>query len=435
MPTIKIGGALMLAIAAIPFVAARALAADAPLSEAQLVEIAVEANPAVKSARYRWDSAVHSIKQTVAPNDPIFTYTNSDSVKNPVGRAALREFNFTEPFQFPGKALYQRDLAVRSADIAHLMLAATVRDVRAATETVYFQLVLDQALTEVNAENVQNLDQVVRVTETAYSGSAVPQTDVISAEFNLAAARQLQHQYLTAVANDETALNLQLYRPVGSPLSVDRTLKLEALTAPIDALTDHAYAIRQEILEAALAERNANTALYLAKMEYLPDFTMGVQYDDYAVPSFAPFSTPTKGAPAGVSQPRDWVGIIGFNLPVFFWMKQDEDVVRAKANLQAARSDQALIRIQTAAAVATLYRTAQYAYETAILYRDSLIPLARQNFRVALTAYQGGKIDFVTLSTVLQSEYAARVNYLQAANQFLAGEVSLEQAIGAPLHQ
>src|SRR5579862_4670619 len=425
MPKIKIGGALMLAIATVGLVAANARAADAPLSESQLVEIAIEANPAVKSARYRWDAAVHSIRQTVAPNDPIFTYTNSDSVKSPIGRAALREFNFTEAFQFPGKALYQRDQAVRSADIAHLMLAATVRDVRAATETGYFQLVLDHALTEINVENVQNLDQVVRVAETAYSGSAVQQTDVISAEFNLAAARQLQRQYLTAVANDETALNLQLYRPVGSPLPVDRTLKLEALTEPLDALVDRAYAARQEILEAALAERNANTALYLAKMEYLPDFTVGVQYDDYLVPNFAP--TPT--------QKRDWVGIVGFNLPVFFWMKQNEDVVRAKANLQAARSDQNLIKIQTAAAVTTLYRSSQYAYETAILYRDSLIPLARQNFRVALTAYQSGKIDFTTLSTVLQSGFAARVNYLQAANQFLAGEVSLEQIIGAPLHQ
>src|SRR3984957_13855630 len=241
------------------------------------------------------------------------------------------------------------------------MLAATVRDVRAATETAYFQLVLDGALSEVNAENVQNLDQVVRVTETAYATSAVPQTDVISAEFDLATARQLQRQYLTAVANDETALNLQLYRPVGSPLPVDRALKLEALTFPLDALIDRAYAARQEILEAALAERNANTALYLAKMEYLPDFTTGIQYDDYAVPSFAPFSTRLQ------SQPRDWVGVIGFNLPVFFWMKQDEDVARARANLAAARSDQNLIKIQTAAAVSTLFRTAQYAYETAIL--------------------------------------------------------------------
>ena len=415
----------MLAIATIALAASLARAAESPLSEAQLVEIAIEANPQVKSARYRWDSAVHSIKQTVAPNDPVFTYTNGDSIKNPFGRASLREFNFTETFQFPGKALHQRDQAEIAAEIAHLALAATVRDVRAATETGYFQLVLDQALADVNDENIRNLDQVVRVTETAYSASAVPQTDVISSEFDLAAARQLQRQYRTAVANDETALNLQLYRPVGSPLYVDRTLKLEALTAPLDALTDRAYAVRQEILEAALAERNANTALYLAKMEYLPDFTAGVQYDQYLVPGMAPRA----------SQQNDWAGFVGFNLPVFFWLKQDEDVARAKANLQAARSDQALIKIQTAAAVATLFRSAQFAYETTILYRDSLIPLARQNLRVALTAYQSGKIDFVTLSTVLQREYAARVNYLQAANQFLAGEVSLEQAIGAPLHQ
>ena len=425
MPAMKIGAAMTLALVIAAFDPASLRAADAPLTVSQLVEIAIEANPQVRSARYRYDAAAHSIKQTVAPNDPVFTYTNSDSVKSPVGRAALREFNVSESFQFPGKALHQRDQAVRSAEIAHLMLVATIRDVRAATETAYFQLVLDSSLAAVNDENVRNLDTVVRVAETAYSGSKVAQTDVISSEFDLAAARQLQRQYLIAQANDETTLNLLLNRPVGSPLSVDRTLRVEALNARLDALIDRAYAMRQEILEAALAERNMNSALYLAKMEYLPDFTLAVQYDDYLVPSFAPKP----------NQKRDWSAVVGFNMPIFFWLKQDEDVARAKANLQAARSDLSLIRIQTAAAVAILFRTAQFAYESTILYRDSLIPLAQQNFRVALTAYQSGKIDFVTLSLVLQREYVARVSYLQAANQFLAGEVSLEQAIGAPLHQ
>src|SRR6266481_3380126 len=197
MPAMKIGAAITLALAIAAFDPAPLRAADAPLTVSQLVEIAIEANLQVRTARYRWDAAVHSIKQTVAPNDPVFTYTNSDSVKSPVGRSALREFNFTETFQFPGKALHQRDQAIDAAGIAHLMLVATVRDVRAATETSYFQLLLDSALSEVNAENVLNLDQVVRVAETAYSGSAVQQTDVLSAEFNLAAARQLQHLYLT----------------------------------------------------------------------------------------------------------------------------------------------------------------------------------------------------------------------------------------------
>src|SRR5258708_32186078 len=104
MRTTNIGGALICATAAIALIASLARAADAPLSEAQLVEIAIEANPAVKSARYRWDSAVHSIKQTVAPNDPAFTYTTSDSPKTPAGPSALRWFNVTATLQFTGNA-------------------------------------------------------------------------------------------------------------------------------------------------------------------------------------------------------------------------------------------------------------------------------------------------------------------------------------------
>src|SRR5260370_30316468 len=146
MRAMKVGAAMTLAFAIGAFDPASISAADAPLTVSQLVEIAIEANPQVRSARYRWDAAVHSIKQTVAPNDPIFTYNNSDSVKSPVGRAALREFNFTETFQFPGKALHQRDQAEHSAEIAHLMLVATVREVPAATDIGYFTFLLDHAL-------------------------------------------------------------------------------------------------------------------------------------------------------------------------------------------------------------------------------------------------------------------------------------------------
>jgi outer membrane protein, heavy metal efflux system len=399
--------------------------AENALTANQLVAIAVQANPQVKSARYRLLSAEHSIKQTVAPNDPTFTYTNSDSVKSPVGRAALRQFNVTEAFQFPGKAFFQRDQAVRNARIAGLVLNATIRDVRAATLTGYYQLLLDSSLAAVNSDNLLSLDQVLKVTQIAYSGSAVSQTDVISAEFDLAAARQQQRQYETAISNDETALNQLLFRPPGEPLEVQRVLAIQALKIPLDSLIDRAYAARQEILESALTEANTETALSLAKMEYLPDFTAGVTYDQYLVPNFAP--TP--------SQPNDWVGIIGFNVPIFFWLHQNEDVAKAKTDLLAARSDLALIRSQTAAVVTTLYRNAELAYETALLYRDSLTPLARQDFQVALIAYQSGKIDFVTLAGTLQRSYGARINYLQAANQFLAGEIALEQAIGAPLSQ
>jgi outer membrane protein, heavy metal efflux system len=414
---------LFVLVVALAVTSGTTIAAEALLSEAQLVEMAVQANPQIHAARARWNAALHSISQTVAPNDPIFTYTNSDSPKNPFGRASLQEYNVSESFQFPGKAILHRDQATRAAEIARLALGATIRDVRAATEAAYYQLILDSALADIDGENAANLERVVRVAQTAYSTSKVSQTDFISAQFDLAAARQLQRQYRIAIENDKTVLNLQLSRPPGSPLAIDQTLRFEPFKAALDALIDRAYQLRAEVLEAALTERNSDTALKLAKMEYLPDFTVAYQFDNYLVPSFAP----------KLSQTQDHSLVVGFNVPVFFWMKQKEDVAEARANLEAARYDLATIRNQTAAAVTTIMRNAQFGYESAILYRDSLTPLARQDFDVALIAYQSGKIDFVTLASALRRNYDARVSYLQAANQYLAGEIALEQAVGGPL--
>ncbi len=389
----------------------------------QLVEIAERENPAVRASRERWFSAEHSIKQAYAPNDPVFTFFNTDSPSNPFGKAALQSYNVTESFQFPGKALLQTDQAKRNARIARLTYEAALRDTRAAVEAGYYQLLLDSALAKVNAENLDNLNRVLKVTQIAYTANQATQTDFISAEFDLAAARQQQAQYQTSVLNDKTALNQLLNRPPDEPLAIDRTLRLEPLKVRVDSLVDLAWRLRQEILESALAERNSNTALFLAKMEYLPDFTVGYQFDDYLVPNFAP----------SPSQTQDHSVIVGFNVPIFFWLHQNEDVARAGHDLEAARDDLASVRTQTAAAVTSTFRTTQLAYQTALLYRDSLIALSRQDFNVALIAYQSGKIDFTTLAGALGRDYAARINYLQAANQFLAGKVALEQTIGASL--
>jgi cobalt-zinc-cadmium efflux system outer membrane protein len=393
------------------------------LDVTQLVQVALEVNPQVRAARARWESAEHSTKQAYAPNDPQVSYTNGDSSGNGFSRASFDTLLISEAFQFPGKALLQATQARRSAEIARLTYLATVRDTRAAVETVYYQLVLDSALANVNSDNVRNLEQVLKVTQVAYSANQVTQADFIGAEFDLAAARQLQLQYRTNIENDETALNQLLSRPPGAPLDFERALTFDELKIPLDTLVDRAEALRQEILEASLSERNSDTALQLAKMEYLPDFTVSYFFDHYLLASAAPAPNRTED--------HSWV--IGANMPVFFWLKQNEDVARARTNLEASRYDLVSVKNQTAATVTSLYRSAQYGYQTAILYRQSLIPLANEDFEVALTAYQSGKISFVELAAALRRGYDARISYLQSANQFVANRVALEQAIGAPL--
>jgi outer membrane protein TolC len=389
------------------------------------VELAIESNPQIHSMRAQWEAAKHQILQNYAPADPNFTYANVDASHGLLNHAATHSHSLTENFQFPGKALLQADQAKRTANIARFAYEAAIRDLRAAVETGYYQVLLDQALIDIAGNNIENLHQVLKVTEIAYSTAQSSQTDFITAEVNLAQAQLQQRQYRINKANDETTLNQLLYRDPDNPLNLDRTMRLDRLNLQLQTAVDMAFRARQEILEAALTERNQNTALELAKFEYIPDYQVGYSYDQFLQSGAQPLANVTHGNTLS----------IGFNVPIFFWIHQREDVKAAEYALEAARSNLKLIRSQTAAAVTQLYRSAQFAYESSQLYKGSLIPLANQDFRVALVAYQSQKIDFLTLSAALQTSYATQTSYLQNANQFLAGRVALEQAIGAPLPQ
>jgi len=389
----------------------------------ELIDAAMEANPQIAATRAQWFSAIHSIRQNYAPNDPIFNYFNTDSPTNGFSQAADHTINVTDGFQFPGKALLQADNAKRSAQIAKLVYAATRRDVRAQVATAFYQAQLDAALSGVAAEMIVSLQQVVRVTQVAYSAGQVTQTDFITAELNLSNEQITRNQLHVSHANDLTTINQLLYRRPDAPLNLDSVLRMPPLNQRVDNLIDQAIAERQEILEAALTDRNSETAQTLAKMEYLPDYSIGYTFDNYLIPSAGPTTNSL--------QDHGWN--IGFNMPIFFWIKQREDVTRSGFNREATESDLASVRSQTAATVTNLYRSAQLAYQTAQTYNGTLIPLARQNFVVALTAYTSNKVDFLTLALALQQSYNTQINYLQAVNQYLADRVALEQAIGEAL--
>ena len=397
--------------------------AEAGLTASDLVEIAIESNPQIHAVHAQWLAAEHQILQNYAPADPVFTYSNVDSSKD--FNAATHAHGVNENFQFPGEAFLQADQSRRTAAIAHLTYEAAVRDLRAAVETAYYQVLLDEGLIAINAENIDNLKQVVNVTQAQYTGGQAAQSDFIGAELALEQAQLLQRQYQTNRLNDRATLNQLLYRKPGAPLDLDQKIELKPLEINLDQAVDIATHARQEILETALTEKNSNTAVTLAEMEYLPNYTLGYEFDYFLQPGAQPLP--------GVTQAHTFS--IGFNVPIFFWIHQREDVKAAQHSLEAARYSMNSVLNQTETTVTQLYRSAQFAYESAQIYSGRLTPLADQDFKVALIAYQSGKVDFLTLSSALQSAYTSRLTYLQNANQFFAGEVALEQAMGVSFNR
>jgi cobalt-zinc-cadmium efflux system outer membrane protein len=392
------------------------------MSLQQVLEQALTVNPQVRGTRYRWESARHQIIQNYTPADPQFSFTNSDSWRGFLAGSGLHNETVTQSLQFPGKGLLQGRNAQRTAEIARLTYMAALRDVTAQAKTAYYQIQLDLALNDLIKENVTNLEQVLNATKVAYTASVATQGDYINAKFALEADRELARQQVVTIANDKTALNILLDRRPDEPLQVDLNFDLASFEATLDQLIERAASSRQEILQAALTEKNQDTAVTLAQLEYAPDYMLGFGFDHWLIASFAPEPNHTE----------DWNFEIGFNLPIFFWAK-NEDIKRARQDLDAAREDLESIRVQTAGQVTTLYRQILRSRETALLYRNTLIPLAHQAFEVMLVSYQGGKTDFTSLISTFRQQSDARSTYLQAVNQLLAQKVALEQAAGGSL--
>ena len=388
----------------------------------QAVTLAQTRNPLVRAAHFRWNSAEHQIIQNYTPVDPQFSYTNFDSWRGFLYGAGYHNITASQALQFPGKGLLQGRNAQRTAQIAGLTYLAAVRDVRAQAEIAYYQIQLDLALGGLIAENLDNLQRVLNVTQIAYTANLATQGDFINAKFALEAAREQLRQQQVTIANDKTALNILLDRRPDEPLQVDPKFDLASFETTLDQAIDRAISSRQEILQAALAEQNLDTAVTLAQLEYAPDYNVGFGLDHWLIPSFAPEPNHTE----------TWNFILSFNVPIFYWAK-NEDIKRARQDLDAAREDLHSIRIQTAGTVTTLYRQILRSRQTALLYHTTLIPLAHQAFAVMLVAYQSGKTDFTTLISTFSQLANARSTYLQSVNALLAGKVALEQAAGGSL--
>ena len=392
--------------------------AAAPLSLDQIVDMAVQVSPQVHAARARWESAKHSIMQKYAPEDPVLSFSSLDSPTNGFSDASSRTYEVDQALQFPGKALLQGERAKRSAQIARLSYEAVMRDVRTNAATEFYQLSLDEALRYRVVNTINDLKEVAGATK-----ANQPKADAEAVAAEITEEEQNIRRFDQALADDKIRLNTLLRRPADEPIEIDSTLEVEPIGERVDDLVDRAWHRRQEILQFALSSENAATALTLAKLEYAPDYYVGYSFNHYLLDSAAP-------GPNLTQTHNIWVG---FNLPVFFWMKQKEDVIRADYDLQAAREDLEGVRIDTAAQVTLLYRHAQFDYQEAVRYRDSIVPTREELFKSALAAYRKNGDYLAALVHVRAQLREARSSFLEAAARLIQDRVELEQEIGEPL--
>ncbi len=388
-----------------------AVQADEVLSLKKAVDKVLQVNPDLAAIEARAEALARIPKQAGTLPDPVLSLNlaNMPLDSFSFSQEGMTQFQvgIVQALPYPGKLALREKVADFNANAARLEVdekrLQLVRDVKTVWWNIYY---LDRAL-EVIERNQALLQQFVNVAETRYTVGKGLQQDILLAQLELTRLGDSAIQINNLRENEVTRLNILLDKPVTNvielPAVVDERLprlKDEALLKQQARQTHPSLVAQHKRMEAARGRVD------LAEKDYAPDFKVGAVY----------------GLRGGS---RADMGSIMFsmNLPLYTGSKQDLAVDQRNAEWLEQKyrlhDQQNRIASQLQQAI-TDYRRST---ERVKLFKQEIIPQARQTVDAMLAGYQVGKVDFLNLVRSQTNLYDYETRYWKAfssANQALA---------------
>ena len=345
-------------------------------------------NPGLRAAFYRWKAALDRAPQLRAMPDPRFTYRYFiEEVETRVG-AQRQGVELGQTVPWFGKLGLRGDAAAEAAnaerqryEAAKLMLFYRVKD--AYCEYYYLARAVDTI-----KENIQLLGHIESIARTRYKTAAASHPDVIRLQVEL------------GKLDDRRRTLQELRGPLAAGLNAAMNLPVDTVLPWPEAVEDRGLAVTDDQLQAWLAESSpqlkalaheiaqSRRQIELARKDYFPDVTVGLNYIQTA-PS-------THGRHPADDGKDPFVAMVSVNLPI--WREKLDAGVREARHLYTAaiRRKQQQTNSLTAELKFVLYRYHD-AERKIDLFRDTLLPKAKQGLKATQVAFQAGKASFTDL--------------------------------------
>jgi len=390
-----------------------------PLALAAAVAYARQHNAEIRAAAARWQAATARPAQQGALPDPMVDVGYHDEGFDRL-RLGDTDFAFlrigaSQEIPFPGKLGLKRAIATHDAEEAREDYRRVELDVISRLKMTYAEYAhLDEEL-DLLRRNRALLETMARTAEARYAVGQGIQQDVLQAQVELSLLVDRETTLAQRRQSQTALLNALLNRPATAPIGAAEHPMQWSLTRSLDELTSAAQAHAPALKSAERRVAGSESGVQLARREYLPDFVVRGEYMHKS--DLLP----------------EWEVGLGIKVPLYFASKQRAGVTEAVATLAAARAARDGAAVDVAARVRDLYARAKASERLIALYQTTVIPQARLALESATSAYQVGKIDFLTLvnSFTVMLEYEMRFHEELTAFQKAAAE--LEAVTGEPL--
>ena len=380
-------------------------------------------SPKLEAAYYRWQAALEKVPQVKALPDPSVTYAYYiESVETRVGPqehlAGLKQ-----AIPWLTKLARRGDIQAQAAQAEYERYQGAKRELFYRVKDVYYELYYLRSAIELTADNMELLRQFERIARARYRVAAASHPDVVRVQVELGRLED-RLQALEDLRRPLVArMNAALDRPAGAPVPWPGDVSLPPLEVSETELLERANRQNPSLRALESDVERERAAEKLARLDFFPDFTLGVDYivTDGAINP----STPNSGQDAVI-------GRISFNLPLWYekYSAAEREATKRRTATIRKRADVAnelVAQIQQ-----TLYDVRD-AHRKVELFRGSLIPKAEESLRASLRGFEGGKVNFLDLLDAERVLLEFQLLERRAESRYGQGVARLEMLSGDDL--
>ncbi|MFC1593946.1 TolC family protein [Candidatus Omnitrophota bacterium] len=387
-----------------------------------LIAEAIDNNPHLQVAYSQWQAAQFKIKQAGSLPDPTARYTHfGQNIETRVGPQESK-YGVSQKIPFPGKRSLKTKSQDKNAQMSQEKYEAAKRALIQSVKFVYYDIFWVDKAIQITEEEKSILESLERVAQRKYETNLAPQQDVIKAQVELSKLIDKLFILKQNRKSLEAKMNSLLNRPVGTALAKVADVQQGEFTYKLDELYVIAEGEAQELALANLGVERAEYEKSLARFDYLPDFTFGL---DYIEIGSGHTTMPNDGEDA-------WMGTVAVTIPIWF-DRLNAQLHEKEAALEASRKKFENVENTVAYEVQDIYYKIEAYSDIISLYKTALLPQTEQAFDAAKTGYETGRVDFLNWLDAERVLLQTRLAYHKAIVDYLKSFAYLERVVGKDL--
>jgi outer membrane protein TolC len=383
------------------------------------IRVALEQNPEIQAAGKKMESLAHQVPVAASLQDPMLTAT---AQPEPVQTAAgEQDFILSANQKLPwfGKLGTQASVAEAQTNVARAQLASVELSTIAKVKRAYYELYFIQEAISITETERGLLIDIREVANSRYRTGATSQQDVLRADLEVSNVESELIRLRQQLESGQARLARLLHIGPQTKVAALANLPDQQLPADLDLLQQQAVTARPELHAMLSSVQRDQQALELARLQYKPDVTVGFSWIDVADSGISP-----------VANGRDaFLLSAGVNLPIYR-KRLDSSVRSAEAKVVSTAREYDAMRDGTLEEVTDLFAQARSQQELLVLFREDILPKARQTLEVSNQAYNVGEVDFLTLLDNWRQLLRYEINNLRLEASLRQSLAELERVVG-----